>query len=66
MCRNLIWGIAYVCNAPNQVPTHRAPIHCPLDCKMIELRKSEFEMKGNNTIKVVNSTSDSKVIFTYD
>ena len=32
---------------------------------MIELRKSEFEMKGNNEIKVVNSTSDSKVLFIY-
>jgi hypothetical protein len=51
---------ANVCGAPKQTPSHRTSIKCPLNCKMIMIKKSNFELKPNG-LTIVDGSPDTKV-----
>ena len=51
---------ANVCGAPGQPPYRRTAIKCPLNCKMIMIKKSNFELQPNG-IAIVGGSPDTKV-----
>ena len=48
---------ALVCGTPNALPTHTTPIHCPLNCKLMNIPQKDFIVDSNGIMEINASIS---------
>ena len=46
-----------VCGSPNTFPvrSHHSNIHCPLDCKLTDVAKSDFQLQLDGTLTIIGT-----------